>query len=500
MNQLYWSTDGWPVLTNEWSALYPLAADANESSGTYNGTLRNTTGFTNDPVRGKVLYLDGATNCVSLPLSVGNASTFAAWVNWRGGAAWQRIFDFGNDTTNYFFLTPRADTGAMRFAIKAGGGEQQINAPFALPTNSWHQVAVTLDGSRGILYFDGMPVATNTSLTIRPWQTTPHNNNLGKSQFATDPFFAGEISSFRIFGRALSAAEISSIYSADPTLAHRYSFSTNGLSPVWDSIGMAHGTLMGNAIVTNNSLKLTGAGGGYANLPGGLVSGSSAVTLEFWATFGANSNWARVFDTGNINGSLGGNYFFFSPHSGSGGQRMELSTSSTRTFDITGTLDNRTVHVACICDPANNYMAVYTNGVLEKTLTNSMPPITGVANAWSFVGRSLFSSDAYLNGTIDELRLYDGRLTPQQIAANDLAGPEILHVPSVTATNIAFSSIGGELTLSWPADHTGWRLQMQTNGLENANWVDVSGATLTNSVTLPVDTTKGSVFYRLVYP
>ena len=36
---------------------------------------------------------------------------------------------------------------------------------------------------------------------------------------------------------------------------------------------MAHGTLMGNATVTNNALKLTGASGDYVNLPGGLVSG-----------------------------------------------------------------------------------------------------------------------------------------------------------------------------------------------------------------------------------
>ena len=46
-----------------------------------------------------------------------------------------------------------------------------IEAPAALPTNSWCHVAVTLDGSKGLLYLNGIPVATNYSLTIRPWQT-----------------------------------------------------------------------------------------------------------------------------------------------------------------------------------------------------------------------------------------------------------------------------------------------------------------------------------------
>jgi hypothetical protein len=189
---------------------------------------------------------------------VANASTFAAWVKWRGGADWQRIFDFGTDTTNYFFLTPRAYGGMMRFAIttNSNNAEQQINATAALPTNSWVHVAVTLDGTQGLLYLDGTPVATNSALTIRPWQILAKSNYVGKSQWPADPLFAGEISSFRIFGRALSGAEIQDLAYAHPALAHRYSFNTNSPTAAWDSIGMAHGTLMGNAVVTNGALVL----------------------------------------------------------------------------------------------------------------------------------------------------------------------------------------------------------------------------------------------------
>ncbi|MBW8863945.1 MAG: family 43 glycosylhydrolase, partial [Verrucomicrobia bacterium] len=293
LNRIYWTPDGWPSLTNDWSALYTFSTNAHEHLSLYNGTLKNGPVITNDAARGNVLNLDGVTNYVTLPLSMGNASTFAGWVKWNGGADWQRIFDFGTSTTNYFFLTPRANTGVLRFAITTNGAEQQINAAMALPTNSWCHVAVTLDGTKGVMYLDGNPVGTNNAMTIRPWQVLTRSNYLGKSQFAADPLFSGRLESFRIFGRALSAAEIRDLAYAHPALAHRYSFSS-GTSNVWDSIGMAHGTLMGNAIVTNGALKLTGASGGYVNLPGGLVSGSSVVTVEFWATFGVNGNWARV--------------------------------------------------------------------------------------------------------------------------------------------------------------------------------------------------------------
>jgi hypothetical protein len=62
---------------------------------------------------------------------------------------------------------------------------------------------------------------------------------------------------------------------------------------------------------------------------------------------------------------------------------------------------------------------------------------------------------------------------------------------------------GVNLTLSWPLDHTGFRLQAQTNDLATGlgtNWVDVAGSTTTNQVVIPVNADNGSVFYRLIYP
>ena len=70
-------------------------------------------------------------------------------------------------------------------------------------------------------------------------------------------------------------------------------------------------------------------------------------------------------------------------------------------------------------------------------------------------------------------------------------------------TNIVSKVNGNNLELSWPADHTGWRLQSQTNTLATGlgtNWVDVAGSTTVNSVTNVINPTKGAVFYRMVYP
>jgi hypothetical protein len=491
--QMNWTADGWPALTNDWSAFYPFNRDAHENLGRYNGTLKNSTFITNELGRGNVLNLDGHTNYVLLPNAMANCSTIAAWVKWNGGAIWQRVFDFGTDTTNYFFLTPMASSGKMRFAIttKSNGGEQQIDAATAMPTGSWCHVAVTLDGAKGMLYLNGNPVGTNSSLTIRPWQILAKNNYLGKSQWPADPLFSGEIGSFRIFGRALSGAEIKDLAYAQPALAHRYSFTTN----IWDSIGMAHGTLVGNATVTNDALQLTGVAGDYVNLPGGLVSGSSALTVEFWATFGANGNGAQVFDFGNMNGSSGLNFVFYSPHSSLGGQRLGISTAAAIVnFDAPGTLDNRAVHVVCIMDPTNNYCAVYTNGVLQSAVTNALPALSGVSTAWSFIGRSLFSANAWLNATIDELRIYDGRLTPQEIAVNEQYGPNALALP---VTLMPSNSVSG-LTLSWPSWAVGFVSQSATNPAGGV-WTSLlqTPALASNQWSLAVATTNSVNFFRL---
>jgi hypothetical protein len=59
------------------------------------------------------------------------------------------------------------------------------------------------------------------------------------------------------------------------------------------------------------------------------------------------------------------------------------------------------------------------------------------------------------------------------------------------------------LLLAWPSDHLGWILQSQTNpasaGL-GANWITIQSSTATNRVTIPINLTKGSVFFRLVGP
>ena len=81
----------------------------------------------------------------------------------------------------------------------------------------------------------------------------------------------------------------------------------------------------------------------------------------------------------------------------------------------------------------------------------------------------------------------------------------LVGVPNVNTnpTNITSVVNGSNLELSWPADHTGWRLQAQTNSLADGlgtNWVAIPGTATVNTYTNTINPANGTVFYRMVYP
>ena len=87
-----------------------------------------------------------------------------------------------------------------------------------------------------------------------------------------------------------------------------------------------------------------------------------------------------------------------------------------------------------------------------------------------------------------------------------LASSGIIKVAVTVNTNsptLTNSVTGGVLTLTWPTDRIGWRLQVQTNTLAaglGTNWQDVANSTTTNQVNVTIDAASATVFYRMVYP
>ena len=160
------------------------------------------------------LHFDGSADYLVLPSFFPEVEdfTFAAWVYWEGGASWQRIFDFGQDTDNHLFLTPRDAGNQLQFGLKRNGGEtERLIASEPLPIGTWVHVAVTLQGDGGTLWVDGTAQATG-AIPSNPQDVIGQNTWLGRSQYVGNPYFQGRLDEVAIFSRALSPAELRALY------------------------------------------------------------------------------------------------------------------------------------------------------------------------------------------------------------------------------------------------------------------------------------------------
>ena len=194
-------------------SLYSFEGNAQNSFGSTTAALAGNAAYAAGSV-GQAISLNGTDSYVTLPaahpLSTYDEITLTTSVYWKGGNQWQRIFDFGNNTNQYLFLTPRSGSNTLRFAIKNGGGEQIVETS-QLAAGQWVHVAVTLGGGTAKLYVNGELKATESGFTIKPSDFKPSKNYIGKSQFS-DPLFNGMIDEFHIYNYALNDDEIQAAY------------------------------------------------------------------------------------------------------------------------------------------------------------------------------------------------------------------------------------------------------------------------------------------------
>jgi len=268
--------------------------------------------------------------------------------------------------------------------------------------------------------FNGTPIsaaATNQSITIPSVDLTAAGS------------YDVVVTNTSGFGATSAPAIL--IVGADHFLAHRWSFNSDTLTN--DSVGGATGTNKGTANVSGGTLNLDGSAGCYMELPHDLIHNSNytAVTFEFWATYNASGNNDRVFDFGNtnfVNPTVlpPENYVYFSPHAGVNHVLGFSPTTTESQISATGSnnLDGQiNMYVACVVDPPDNIMSIYTNGVFETSAAISAS-LSSIIDDKCWIGRSLFVADSYINASIDEFRIYSGALSPASIAQSFSQGPD----------------------------------------------------------------------------
>ncbi len=198
-----------------------------------------------------------------------------------------------------------------------------------------------------------------------------------------------------------------------------------------DSVsGTALATVQGNgATFSGSGLRLpggaSGSGAAYLQLPAGVVSGYTNVTIEIWATPLSFQAWGRLLDFNN--GSS--NYLTLSTANGSGlgTQRLESKVGGA-----TVTADSGLPTTAGV--PHHYAITFADNGAGGGRWTwyrdgdavawrDVAYPLSSLPDVNNWLGRSAYAVDAFANCEYSEVRISNVALTRDEVLANYALGP-----------------------------------------------------------------------------
>ena len=426
---------------------WPLNAVANgtfldRSPNALNGTASGSTVAISSPAiatsqnryvtAGRAMTFNGDNDFVTLPSAglsdLSQGYTIGVWANTSSVASWARYFDFGNGPSNDNILLTRIGTSNdLAFTVFRGGSPQSVTAPNAIVLNTWQHFAVTVTSAGGAtLYVNGTQVATNTSPNFIPNVVSRVNDYVGKSNWAADALFKGQMRDLSIWKTALTPAQVAGSMT---TLDTGNASSPSGYWPL-SSFAPLNGTTTGSTVVINSPAVVSGqpsyvtAGSAMAfdgvstavQLPSdGFRDFSQGFSAGVWAYTSSVANWARYFDFGNGPGS--DNILLTRVGTSNDLRFNVLRGGSEQSVTAPNTIILNTWQYFSVTVTSAGVATLYVNGTPVATNTNPgfVPDVVSRAN--DYIGKSNWSGDAPFKGQMSSLSVWNTALTPAQVTA-----------------------------------------------------------------------------------
>jgi beta-xylosidase len=248
------------------------------------------------------LVLDGVDDHVKLPnnLMAGlSAITISTDVYIEPSQATPYfIWGLGNTATSaagtgYLMASGNAFRAAATTTNWSGEKVTSRTSGGNLARGVWKTVTYTQTGTTGTLYEDGAQVGQSTGVTVLPsaiGNGTTTNNLLGESSYAADNTLKGRLRNFRVYDRALSAAEVSAISLTDDNrlASDTAALSLGDLSGVTADLALPATGQFGSSIAWASSDAAVIAPNGDVTRPG-AGQDPAAVTLTATLTRGSGT-------------------------------------------------------------------------------------------------------------------------------------------------------------------------------------------------------------------
>ncbi|MFB2920457.1 LamG-like jellyroll fold domain-containing protein [Aerosakkonema funiforme] len=206
-------------------AYYPLneatGTDIRDNSGNgQHGTLTNALWWacvapmgqpSSDTPNNQVMKFDGVNDHITLPamnIDYSQGLSLEVWVRYNSFKNWSRIIDFGNGApADNIVLANPGTSNTLGFYVNRGTAQQNIQVPNFLEAGKWMHIAVTLEPSGSCkIYKNGQLIQSGTCQT--PNNVNRTLNYIGRSNWAVDAYFDGQMAEFRLWNKARTEAEI----------------------------------------------------------------------------------------------------------------------------------------------------------------------------------------------------------------------------------------------------------------------------------------------------
>lgn len=159
-----------------------------------------------------------------------------------------------------------------------------------------------------------------------------------------------------------------------------------------------------------------------------LPRDGASVSFAVWFTAKNIGGYARVLNFGDSEGTEGKQFIYFTPSTEEGVARVAITGSdvSAKTYIDFESLDDGRRHlVVIVVDGATRNLRVFADGgeprAAQPLGDNTLDKVRAVQN---WLGRSSFAADPGLTATIDEFRVYDHAVTPEEARQLHEAGPD----------------------------------------------------------------------------
>jgi hypothetical protein len=207
-------------------ALYEFENNANDSTGSYNGTASNVTYSTDSIIGTYAASFNGSSSVIntSYTPTVANLRTVSLWfkTNTTTFAVMQSVGPYGVGSGYtwewIYILADGTITGG--YGANNGGAVYQKATTESFNDDNWHHLALTLNGVYGTgssvkLYIDGVEPSTTTDTTWNTSISTIQGTfTLGALKEYSGPnfYYTGKLDQVRIFDRELNGDEVWKLY------------------------------------------------------------------------------------------------------------------------------------------------------------------------------------------------------------------------------------------------------------------------------------------------